>query len=54
MRTDRDMVMTSGMPNASPVPFGGGSYADMGVECVDVWVVQPRLQCLSAVGPMRT
>ena len=37
----------------SPVPFGGGSYADANRDQV-LFRQQECLQCLSAVGPMRT
>ncbi len=38
----------------SPVPFGGGSYADARRSKVSLSTMAGSLQCLSAVGPMRT
>ncbi len=44
---------TIGEDLKSPVPFGGGSYADV-PGMVGVYASNGGLQCLSAVGPMRT
>ncbi len=54
MRTLNWKVKHQLLSNESPVPFGGGSYADEfrdGTGWIDL---TPSLQCLSAVGPMRT
>ncbi len=45
--------VTLSRPTKSPVPFGGGSYADQGGAGSN-FSGPTGLQCLSAVGPMRT
>ncbi len=52
--TEREMRKALRQTDGSPVPFGGGSYADLASPSMDSGRTLQRLQCLSAVGPMRT